>query len=76
MTYDFRTLSHPDFEDLVRDLVGKHFGVTFEAFSAGPDQGIDSRHSKADVTTVAKEPPPLLSKTASYRVSNRLSNRK
>lgn len=52
MTYDFRTLSHPDFEDLVRDLIGKHFGVTFEAFSAGPDQGIDGRHSKADETTV------------------------
>jgi len=52
MAYDFRTLSHPDFEDLVRDLLGRQFGVTFEAFSAGPDQGIDGRHSKAGKTTI------------------------
>ncbi|MGQ3215268.1 restriction endonuclease [Shinella sp.] len=52
MTYDFKTLSHPDFRDLVRDLIGKHFGVTFEAFSASPDQGIDGRHSKAGETTI------------------------
>ncbi|MGO8658971.1 restriction endonuclease, partial [Rhizobium ruizarguesonis] len=42
----------PDFEDLVRDLLGKHFSVTFEAFSAGPDQGIDGRHSKAGKTAI------------------------
>ncbi|MCK8782680.1 ATP-binding protein [Rhizobium sp. NTR19] len=52
MTYDFKTLSHPDFEDLVRDLIGRRLAVTFEAFSAGPDQGIDGRHSKAGKTTI------------------------
>lgn len=47
MTYDFKNLSHADFEDLVRDLIGKELGVRFEAFCAGPDGGIDGRHSEA-----------------------------
>ena len=45
MTYDFKNLSAADFEDLVRDLVGKQFGMRFEAFCAGPDGGIDGRHA-------------------------------
>ncbi|MCC1498036.1 restriction endonuclease [Alcanivorax sp. 1008] len=45
-TYDFRNLSHADFEDLARDLIGKEMGVRFEAFSEGPDGGMDGRHSK------------------------------
>jgi hypothetical protein len=45
MTYDFKNLSSADFEDFARDLIGKEFGVRFEAFCAGPDGGIDGRHS-------------------------------
>jgi energy-coupling factor transporter ATP-binding protein EcfA2 len=47
MAYDFKSLSPADFEDLARDLVGKELGVRFEAFSAGPDDGIDGRHASA-----------------------------
>jgi DNA polymerase III delta prime subunit len=45
MSYDFRNLSSADFEDLVLDLIGKEEGIRFEAFCAGPDDGIDGRHS-------------------------------
>ena len=48
MSYDFRNLSSADFEDLVRDLIGKEEGLRFEAFCAGPDNGIDGRHAHAD----------------------------
>lgn len=37
MTYNFSTLAHADFEDLVRDLLGRELGVRFEAFGPGPD---------------------------------------
>ena len=47
MNYDFRNLSSADFEDLVRDLIGKEEGLRFEAFCAGPDGGIDGRHAQA-----------------------------
>lgn len=47
MTYTFSTLSHPDFEDLVRDLLGQELDLTFEGFCAGPDGGIDGRHAVA-----------------------------
>ena len=47
MSYDFRNLSSADFEDLVRDLIGKEEGLRFEAFCAGPDGGIDGRHAHA-----------------------------
>ncbi|MBG7614653.1 restriction endonuclease [Brevundimonas sp. BAL450] len=47
MTYDFKNLSAPDFEDLVRDLIGKELSVRFEAFCVGPDGGIDGRHANA-----------------------------
>lgn len=46
MTYDFASLSHADFEDLSRDLVGEYLAIRFEAFAAGPDQGMDGRHAK------------------------------
>lgn len=52
MAYDFKTLSPPDFEDLARDLIGRYLNVTFEAFTAGPDDGIDGRHSKAGHDTI------------------------
>ena len=36
----------------MRDLVGKELGVRFEGFAAGPDGGIDGRHSGAGKTIV------------------------
>lgn len=52
MTYDFKNLSSADFEDLVRDLIGRELNVRFEAFCAGPDEGIDGRHSPAGGGTI------------------------
>lgn len=52
MAYDFSSLSHSDFEDLARDLVGQETGLRFEAFAEGPDDGMDGRHARADDTTV------------------------
>ncbi len=45
MTYDFTSLSHVDFEDRSRDLIGKELGIRFEAFAPGPDGGMDGRHA-------------------------------
>jgi DNA polymerase III delta prime subunit len=47
MTYSFSSLSHADFEDLSRDLVGRDLGLRFEGFGPGPDGGIDGRHAAA-----------------------------
>lgn len=47
MDYDFATLSHSDFEDLSRDLIGAEIGVRFEGFPEGPDDGMDGRHASA-----------------------------
>src|SRR5258708_7938387 len=52
MNYDFSSLSHLDFESLCRDLAGAYAGLRFEAFSPGPDGGIDGRHAKAGKTTI------------------------
>jgi hypothetical protein len=52
MAYDFAGLSAADFEDLVRDLVGRELGVRFEAFAAGPDGGMDGRHAVSDRDTI------------------------
>lgn len=52
LTYDFKNLSPADFEDLVRDLIGRELGFRFEAFSAGPDGGIDGRHAKGRLTVL------------------------
>lgn len=46
MAYDFSTLAPADFEDLSRELIGRELKCRFEAFTAGPDDGIDGRHSK------------------------------
>ncbi len=46
MSYDFSNLAPADFEDLVRDLVGRELGIRFEAFGPGPDGGMDGRHAK------------------------------
>ncbi|RUV05556.1 toll/interleukin-1 receptor domain-containing protein [Mesorhizobium sp. M1A.F.Ca.IN.020.06.1.1] len=48
MAYDFSSLSHSDFEDLARDLIGSEIGKRFEAFPEGPDDGMDGRHALAD----------------------------
>ncbi|CCV08452.1 conserved hypothetical protein [Mesorhizobium metallidurans STM 2683] len=48
MDYDFSSLSHSEFEDLARDLIGSEIGRRFEAFPEGPDDGMDGRHAMAD----------------------------
>lgn len=48
MAYDFLSLSHNEFEDLARDLVGREIGKRFEAFPEGPDDAMDGRHALAD----------------------------
>nr|WP_159712883.1 hypothetical protein [Geminicoccus flavidas] len=52
MEYNFSSLSHADFEDLARDLVGRRLGIAFEAFGAGPDDGMDGRHIAGSRLTV------------------------
>ena len=52
MAYDFKNLSPLDFEDLVRDLIGCELDIRFEAFCAGPDGGMDGRHSKGDKSII------------------------
>jgi Restriction endonuclease len=52
MAYEFGNLSPADFEDLVLDLIGREFGVRFEAFAAGPDGGMDGRHAKGASATI------------------------
>lgn len=52
MIYDFSSLSHSEFEDLARDLVGREIELRFEAFPAGPDDGMDGRHTRADGSIV------------------------
>lgn len=52
MNYDFTNLSHADFEDLVRDLIGRELGLRFEAFGPGPDDGMDGRHSSGNGDTI------------------------
>lgn len=56
MAYDFSSLSPSEFEDLTRDLLGRELGVRFEAFTDGPDDGMDGRHAAAggDVILQAK----------------------
>lgn len=67
MTYNFGALSHADFEDLVRDLIGRDFGIEFEAFGAGPDGGIDGRHSVGRRSTILQAKHYLGSTFASLR---------
>ena len=49
---DLENLSHADFEDLCRDLAEVLTGDRFEAFGAGPDSGVDGRHSKSGRSTI------------------------
>ena len=41
--YDFSGLSDKEFESLSIDLISAHYGVQFERFKDGKDQGIDGR---------------------------------
>jgi hypothetical protein len=43
MGRNFSHLSAEHFEALANHLVGRHLKVTFETFTAGPDEGIDGR---------------------------------
>jgi len=52
VTYSFTSLSPADFEDLVRDLIGRALSCRFEAFGPGPDGGIDGRHANSDNTII------------------------
>jgi DNA polymerase III delta prime subunit len=52
MSYDFSNLAPADFEDLVRDLVGRELDIRFEAFGPGPDGGMDGRHAKGRSATI------------------------
>ena len=52
MNYDFSSLSHSEFEDLARDLVGREIELRFEAFPEGRDDGMDGRHARADGSIV------------------------
>jgi predicted ATPase len=44
----FGALSDHDFELLIADLLGEEFGLRFELFARGPDQGIDLRNRSQD----------------------------
>jgi restriction endonuclease len=46
MSYDFKSLSSADFEELTRDLLQAELGIHLESFKAGKDGGIDLRHSR------------------------------
>ena len=52
MSYDFANLSPADFEDLVRELIGRELKIRFEAFGAGPDGGMDGRHAAGAKATI------------------------
>ncbi|WP_197917293.1 ATP-binding protein [Thiosulfatihalobacter marinus] len=47
-----KNLSHIDFEELCRDILGAETGKRFSAFGPGPDGGVDGRHSKGEEATV------------------------
>lgn len=42
--YNFLNLSFNEFEDLVRDLLQKHYNIILECFTVGRDNGIDLRY--------------------------------
>jgi len=47
--YNFLNLSPPEFEDLTKDLLQKHFDIILETFTSGRDNGIDLRYSKSTI---------------------------
>lgn len=50
--HDFRQLSPPDFENLVRDLLQEELKLRIESFGPGKDGGVDFRFAKAGLATV------------------------
>ena len=52
MSYDFKSLSSADFEELTRDLLQAELDIRLESFKAGKDGGIDLRYSKNDANTL------------------------
>ena len=52
--YDFRSLSPHDFEQLSRDLLQEALGLRLESFSAGPDSGIDLRHTSPSESLIVQ----------------------
>jgi hypothetical protein len=52
MPYTFENLSHIDFEDLARDLLGRALKIRFEGFAPGPDGGMDGRHATDSKETI------------------------
>ena len=47
-SYDFSTLSPPDFEALTRDLLQAELNVRLQSFTTGRDKGVDLRHAPVD----------------------------
>ena len=52
--YDFKQLSHHDFEQLARDLLQARDGIVLESFKSGRDLGIDFRHSSSNGNIVVQ----------------------
>lgn len=52
MAYDFSSLSHNEFEDLARDLIGREIAMRFETFPEGRDDAMDGRHASANGNTI------------------------
>ena len=52
MTYSFESLSHFDFEGLVRDLLNCALSCRFEGFGVGSDSGIDGRYVESGKVTI------------------------
>ena len=48
--YDFKRLSHVDFEELIHDLLESDWDCRLEAFKTGRDGGVDLRHIAHDET--------------------------
>jgi DNA polymerase III delta prime subunit len=69
MSYNFANLSPADFEDLVRDLIGRHLRLKFEAFTAGPDGGMDGRHAQAGRSTILQAKHYVGSQFASFKAA-------
>lgn len=53
MSYDFRNHSPADFEDIVRDLIGKEETLRFEIFCLRLNRGINGRHAHTGGNVIA-----------------------
>jgi hypothetical protein len=51
--YDFHTLNHKEFEDLVRDLLQEEWNCMIESFKTGRDTGIDLRYCTSNLDSEA-----------------------